>query len=251
MKKITIILLIILVLGIMAGVLYFAYSSGDLTYVCDYQETKSSSYSSSMVAKRLYSSNIDEKKMEELSESLLTTAFTEEELLEAALKSGKPEFYPWFSFQTMKKAEDNQLFIEGKFGQTLFENQTTSRFTVTNVKMELTSENAVISPDDSVVYGSQDFSGEIRKITPVVAEDGSSLAVQLGNAGAYNIVFDGTSGTVMIQYTYDVIPTDGLFKRVVLEDQLIQIYVTVTTAEDGTLSASYEIAEASQISDLY
>lgn len=251
MKKITIILLIILVLGIMAGVLYFAYSSGDLTYVCDYQETKSSSYSSSMIAKRLYSSNIDEKKMEELSNSLLTTAFTEDELLAAALKSGKPEFYPWFSFQAKKKAEDTQLFLEGKFGQTLFENQTTSRFTVTNVKMEMTVENAVVNPDATLVYGSENFSGEMQRITPVIAEDGSSLAVQLGNAGAYDIVFEGTSGTIMVQYTYDIIPTDGLFKRLVLEDQLIQIYITVTTAADGTLTANYEIVDASQVSDLY
>lgn len=251
MKKITIILLIILVLGIMAGVLYFAYSSGDLTYVCDYRETKNSSYSSSMVAKRLYSSNIDESKMEELSSSLLTTAFTEDELLAAALKSGKPEFYPWFSFQAKKKAEDTQLFLEGKFGQTLFENQTTSRFTLTNVKMEMTVENAVINSDSSIVYGSENFSGEMQRITPVIAEDGSSLAVQLGNAGAYNIVFEGTSGTIMVQYTYDIIPTDGLFKRLVLEDQLIQIYITITTAADGTLTANYEITDASQISDLY
>ena len=251
MKKITIILLIILVLGIMAGVLYFAYSSGDLTYVCDYQETKSSSYSSSMVAKRLYSSNIDEKKMEDLSKSLLTTAFSEDELLDAALKSGKPEFYPWFSFQAMKRAEDTKLYIEGKFGQTLFENQTTSRYTITNLKMEMTAEDAVIDPNSTIVYGTQNFSGELQKITPVAAEDGSSLAVQIGNAGAYEIVLDGTSGTFMIQYTYDIIPTDGLFKRVVLEDQLIQVYITVTTAADGTLSASYEIVDASQISDLY
>ena len=56
-----------------------AYSGGELTYVCDYKETKSSAYASSMLAKRLYSSGIDEKKIEELSQSLLTTEFTEEE----------------------------------------------------------------------------------------------------------------------------------------------------------------------------
>lgn len=251
MKKITIIFLIILVLGIMAGVLYFAYSSGELTYVCDYRETKSSSYSSSMVAKRLYSSNIDEQRMEELSRSLLTTAFTEEELLDAALKNGKPEFYPWFSFQVKKKAEDNQLFLEGRYGQTLFENQTSSRFTVTNLRMEMTSEDIVINTEASAIYGSERLGNEIQKVTPIVAEDGSSLAVQIGNTGAFDIVFEGTSGTIMIQYAYDIVPTDGLFNRVVLEDQLIQVYITVSTAADGTLTASYEIADASQISDLY
>ncbi len=251
MKKITIILLIILVLGIMAGVLYFAYSTGELTYVGDYRETKSSSYSSSMVAKRLYSSNIDEEKMEELSNSLITTAFTEEELLEAALKSGKPEFYPWFSFQVSKKAEDNQLYLEGRMGQTLFDEQVSSRFAATNIQMEMTVENAAVNSEKSVVYGAKNFDTELHKITPIVAEDGSSLAAQLNDMGAFDLVLNGTSGTIMVQYTYDIIPTDGLFNKIVLEDQLIQIYITVTTADDGTLSASYEIVEASQVSDLY
>lgn len=252
MKKITIILLIILVIGILAGVLVLAYSGGELTYVCDYKETKSSAYASSMLAKRLYSSGIDEKKMEELSQSLLTTEFTEEELLEATLKSGKPEFYPWFSFELKKKPEDNMLFLEGKFGQTLFDGQKTSRFTATNLKMEMTSENIAISSDGTVIYGSDDRIGaEVERITPVIAEDGSSLAAQIGRTGGYDIILNGGSGNIMIQYTYDIRPTDGLFNRTVLEQQLIQIYITVNTAEDGSITAEYEIAEASQVSDLY
>lgn len=252
MKKITIILLIILVVGILAGVLVLAYSGGELTYVCDYKETKSSAYASSMVAKRLYSSGIDEKKMEELSQSLLTTEFTEEELLDAALKSGKPEFYPWFSFELKKKPEDNMLFLEGKFGQTLFDGQKTSRFTATNMRMEMTSENIAISSDGTVIYGSEDRVGaEVEKITPVIAEDGSSLAAQIGRTGGYDIILNGSSGNIMVQYTYDIRPTDGLFNRTVLEQQLIQIYITVSTAEDGSIKAEYEIVEASQVSDLY
>lgn len=251
MKKITIILLIILVLGILAGVLYFAYSGGELTYVSDYQETLKSSYSSSMIAKRLYSSNIDEKRMEELSKSLLTTAFTEDELLEAALKSGKPEFYPWFSFEAKKRPEDNSFFLEGRFGQTLFEGQKTSRFTVTNLKMEMTSDGAAINSALTTVYGTDSLNTEVQKITPIVAEDGSSLAVQIGSGGAYDVVFNGTSSTIMVQYTYDIVPTDGIINHVVLENQLIQVFVTVTTQEDGTLTASYEIIDASQVSDLY
>ncbi len=55
MKKITIILLIFLVLGVVGGVVFFAYESGDITYVCDYTELSSSPTVSAMVAKRLYS----------------------------------------------------------------------------------------------------------------------------------------------------------------------------------------------------
>lgn len=252
MKKITIVLLILLVLGILAGVLLLAYSSGELTYVCDYKETKASSYSSSMVAKRLYSSGIDQKKMDELSQSLLTTAFTEEELLEATLKSGKPEFYPWFSFELKKKPEDDMLFLEGQFGQTLFDGQKSSRFTVTNLQMEMTCENVSINSDATVIYGAEDTVGaETKRIIPMISEDGSELAAKIGRTGAYDIILNGGSGTIMVQYTYDIRPTDGLFNRTVLEQQLIQIYITISTADDGTMTANYEIVEASQVSDLY
>lgn len=252
MKKITIILLILLVIGILAGVFLIAYSSGDLTYVSDYKEQKSSAYASSLVTKRLYSSGIDEKKMEELSNSLLTTEFTEEELLEATLKSGKPEFYPWFSFELKKKPEENMLFLEGKFGQTLFEGQKISRFTVTNLKMEMTCENMAISPDETIIYGAESrLDTELNKVTPVIAEDGSSLAVQIGQVGAYDVILNGSSGTIVVSYTYDIRPTDGLFNHTVLEDQLLQIYINVSTADDGSITATYELAEASQVSDLY
>ncbi len=252
MKKITIILLILLVIGILAGVLVLAYSSGELTYVCDYKETKSSAYASSMVAKRLYSSGIDEKKMDELSQSLLTTSFTEEELLEATLKSGKPEFYPWFSFELKKKPEENTLFLEGKFGQTLFDDQKTSRFTITDLQMEMTCENLSINSEGIIMFGAEDKIGaEVEKITPLIAEDGSGLAARVGRSGGYNITVEGGSGTIMVQYKYSIRPTDGLFNHTVLEDQLIQIYITVNTAADGSMTAEYEIVDASQVSDLY
>ncbi|MDE6725927.1 MAG: hypothetical protein K2J79_10015 [Ruminiclostridium sp.] len=252
MKKITIILLILLVIGILAGVLVLAYSSGELTYVCDYKETKFSAYASSMVAKRLYSSGIDEKKMDELSQSLLTTSFTEEELLEATLKSGKPEFYPWFSFELKKKPEENTLFLEGKFGQTLFDDQKTSRFTITDLQMEMTCENISINSEGIIMFGAEDKIGaDVEKVTPLLAEDGSGLAARVGRSGGYNITLEGGSGTVMVQYKYAIRPTDGLFNHTVLEDQLIQIYITVNTAADGSITADYEIIEASQVSDLY
>ena len=76
MKKITIILLIFLVLGVVGGVVFFAYESGDITYVCDYTELSSSPTVSAMVAKRLYSSSIDPEKMEAVSYTHLTLPTT-------------------------------------------------------------------------------------------------------------------------------------------------------------------------------
>ena len=250
MKKITIVLLIFLVIAIVGGVVFFAYESGDITYVCDYTELSSSPTASAMVANRLSSSNIDPEKMEELSASLLTTAFTEDELLEAALKSGKPEFYPWFSFQITRKTARNRVILEGQQGQTLFEGQDSSRYRVENLRMEVTSESP-INADETVIYSADGLSDESRRVVPIVAEDGSSLAVFLNKAGAYDIYLEGGSGTVMVQYTYDIVTNDALISRTVMKDQLIQFYINISLGEESNVSATYEVVDAYQISDVY
>lgn len=250
MKKITVILLILLVIAITGGVVFFAYESGDITYVTDYTELSSSPTASAMVAKRLYSSSVDPEKMEELSSTLLVTSFTEEELLEAALKSGKPEFYPWFSFQVTRDKAKNRVILEGQQGQDYFDGQESSRYRIENLRMEVTSESPIIA-DESIIYAADGQSEEGYRAVPVVAEDGSSLAVVLDRAGAYDLSLEGGSGTVMIQYTYDIATTDALISRTVLKDQLMQFYINITLGENSEVSATYEVVDAYQISDVY
>ena len=250
MKKITIILLIILVIAVAGGAVVFAYTSGDLTYVCDFTELSSSPTVSAMLAKRLYSSNINSEQMDEFSSSLLTTEFTEDELLDAALKSGKPEFYPWFSFQVMRKTAQNRVILEGQQGQTLFEGQDSSKYHIENLRMEMTSELPIIA-DETVIYSADDQNMDGRRAAPIIAEDGSSLAVILGQAGAYDISLEGGAGTVMVQYTYDVVTNDTILSRTVLKDQLIQFYISITPGEGSEVSVTYEVVDASQVSDVY
>lgn len=250
MKKITVILLILLVLAITGGVILFAYESVEITYVADFTELSSSPTASAMVAKRLYSSNVDPEKMEELSNTLLTTSFTEDELLEAALKSGKPEFYPWFSFQVTRNTSNNRVILEGKQGQDLFEGQDVSRYRIENLRMEVTSESPIMA-DESIIYSADGTSNEGRRAVPIVADDGSSLAVVLDRAGAYDLSLEGGSGTVMVQYTYDIATTDALLSRIILKDQLIQFYISVTLGDNSEVSATYEVVDAYQVSDVY
>lgn len=250
MKKITVILLILFVILVTGGVIFIAYETGDITYVTDYTELSSSRTASAMVAKRLYSSNIDPTKMEELSSKLLTTAFTEDELLEAALKSGKPEFYPWFSFQVTRNKAQNRVVLEGKQGQDLFEGQDASRYRIENLRMEVTSESPIIE-GESIIYAADGQSSVGQRAVPIVAEDGSSLAVELDRAGAYDLSLEGGSGTIMVQYTYDIATTDALISRTVMKDQLIQFYINITLGENSEVSATYEVVDAYQVSDVY
>lgn len=251
MRKITIVLLILLVLGILGGVLFLTFQNTDIIYVCDYTELSSSPTVSAMVAKRLYSSSIDQEKIEELSGSLLTTAFTEDELLEAALRSGKPEFYPWFSFQITRKSEKNLTIVEGKVGQTLFEGQTSSRYRIDNLRIEMTSDQSPVNASETVIYGADGTEETGHRVIPVVAGDGSSLAAFLDKTGAYDIALEGGSGTIMIQYTYDICTSDALISKTVMKDQLVQVYINITAGTDGGVSATYELVDASQVSDVY
>lgn len=251
MRRITIVLLIFLVLGILAGVIFISYRGSDIVYVCDYKDNASSDLTSSTILKRLYSSGIDEASVQELSTTLLTTAFTEDELLEAALKAGKPEFYPWFSFQISRSPNANNVVLEGKVGQTLFEDQDSSRYTVTNLKMEMTTDTSPINADKTVMYGCVNNTGLVTRVVPVVAGDGSSLAVLMDKFGAYDVEIDGFTGTLMVQYTFDIVTTDQLFNHTVLSDQLVQIYITMNGNDQGGVDASFEIVDASQVSDVY
>ena len=247
MRRITVVLLIFLVIGIVAGVMLFTYSRNEISYVFDHDSTTPTA----LVVKRLYSSGIDEEAVNRLSESLLTTSFTEDELLEAALRAGTPEFYPVFLFEVAKGEGDNTLLLTGKIEQQLFDGQTSTDYSFRNLRMEVTSDTAYIDEENTVIHGSNVEGTMNERAAPIVASDGSSLAVQLNAVGAYTISLEGRTGTIMLQYTYDVITNRALFNRTVLENQILQVYVTLTTLEDGGIGASYEVVEASEVSDLY
>ena len=247
MRKITIFLLIILVVGILAGVVILTYSRSEISHVFDHQHTTPSA----LTVRRLYSSGINEEEMNKLSESLLTTSFTEDELLEAALRAGEPEFYPVFTFQVVKGSRDNTVILAGSIEQQLFDNQTTTDYRFTDLRLEVTSDTAVINEENSTIYGTNRDGTAVEKATPIVASDGSSLAVQLDTIGSFAIELEGMRGTIMLQYTYDVLTNRAIINSTVLEDQILQVYVTLTTLEDGSVGATFEVVDASEVSELY
>ena len=247
MRRITVVLLIFLVIAIVAGVLFFTYSRNEISYVFDHSDTTPSA----LVVRRLYSSEINEEEMNQLSESLLATAFTEDELVEAARRAGKPEFYPQFLFEVSKGEDDNTVLLTGKTQQQLFEGQTDTDYSFRNLRMEMTSDSAYIDEDNIVMHGTNHDGTMVEKASPSVASDGSSLAVQFDTIGAFTIPLKGRTGTIMLQYSYDVITNRSFFNPMVLENQILQVYITLTTLEDGSVGANFEVVEASEVSELY
>lgn len=248
MKRVTIIVLIVLVVVTLGVIIFAEFRTDEIRYVCDYKTATSTI----LVEKRLYSSGIDEEKVNELSQTLLTTSFTEDELLEAALRAGTPEFYPWFSFQ-VSGGDDNKMILTGNMGQDLFEGQSGSDFEIKNVTMEVTTDYAAINYDNTSIYkAGNDSDGSAEKADVIFyADDGSSLAVKLDRSGAYNIAFDGIGGSIMVQYTYDICVRGLLWDNIVLKDQILQLYITPSIGADGELTAAYEVIDASEVSDLY
>ena len=247
MRKITIITLILLVIAIIVGVVIFTYSRDEISYVFDHTTVTPSG----LAVNRLYSSGINEEEVNRMSESLLTTSFTEDELLDAALRAGKPEFYPVFTFQVASGDRDNTVKLAGKVEQKLFEEQTSTDYSFRNLRLEVTCDGAYINEEDTYILGTNANGTAVEKTVPIVAEDGSSLAAQLDAIGAYTIGLEGRSGTIMLQYTYDVITNRALVNNKMLEGQILQVYVTLTTLEDGSVGADFEVVEASEISELY
>lgn len=247
MRKITIVLLIFLVIAIVAGVMFITHSRDEISYVYDHTITAPSE----LMVQRLYSSGINEEEVNQLSETLLTTSFTEDELLEAALKAGKPEFYPNFTFQVAKGESENTVLLAGRVEQHLFDGQTSADYSFRNLRLEMTSDTATIDEENTSIHGTNREGTAVEKIAPIVASDGSSLAAQLNTIGAYTIALQGRTGTIMLQYTYDIITNRALFNSTVVEGHILQVYITLNTLEDGNVGATFEVVDASDIHELY
>lgn len=249
MRKLTVIILIVLVLGVLAGCLFIVLNPSEISYVGDYKVT--SSDSNQLLIKRLYSTDIDEEKMKELASSTLATAFTDEEVLEAALKAGKPKYYPWYYFDvTGCKSDSGDIIISGKVNQSFAEGQTAVDFAPSNLRLEAVATGMTIS-EDSVIYGTNETGDDAEKRVPVLASDGSSMVVELGEAGAYEIILNGTSGSVMLQFTYDISTAGTIIPKTVLTDQLLLVYVYVSTDENGSVTAVYDLVDASKVEEVY
>ena len=199
MKRVIIVFLILLVIGIVGFYAYNEFRVREIVYVGDYESDISENTHS---VKRLYSSDVDFDAYNEKLEDLISLEFTEEEVLKAALESGEPEFYPTFHTKVHKGNTNDDFFtLSAKAVQQLAEGQTRANFTLANLRLEVITNNVTI---DEITASSQDSMSVVRKEVPLVNEQGTGMTVDLRNYGDTEIVFNGTSGMVVLQYSYDI-----------------------------------------------
>ena len=179
-------------------------------------------------------------------ENLISLEFTEEEILKAALESGEPEFYPAFCTSVYKgSTKDDYFVLSTKVVQQLAEGQTRANFTLSNLRLEVITNNVTI---DEVTAESQDNLSVVRKEVPLMNEEGTGMTVDLRNYGDTEITFNGTSGAIVLQYVFDI-ESVSVFPTTVLSDCFIRINVSVSEDAEGHIVSVYSIDDASTVAE--
>lgn len=243
MKRVIIVILILLVIGTVGFYTYNEFRVREIVYVGDYESDISGNSHS---VKRLYSSDVDFDAYNEKLEDLISLEFTEEEILKAALESGEPEFYPSF-YTSVRKVNTNDDFftLSTKVVQQMAEGQSRANFTLSDLRLEVITNNTVI---DEVSASSQDGLSVVRKEVPLINEQGTGMTVELRNYGDTEITFNGTTGMVVLQYSYDI-ESVSIFPTTVHESCFIRINVSVSEDEEGHIIAEYSIDDASTVDE--
>lgn len=232
MKKLLICVLILAVLGIVGGFAYLELNVPEIEFVSDTAEENGEN---AYVLHRLYSSNVDfEGLTKSLNESLVSVEFTEDDILKAALESGTPEFFPAFYVKSEKSSEnENEFFLTGSVVQELADGQTDTRFRLQNLRVEMITTGITIEEAKNLVDDKN-----IAYKAAVISDTKNQMTLECASIGKYEARLNGTSGQVILQYTFDVYSAT-LLNRECLTRHLIQIYADVTTDENEKLAVAY------------
>lgn len=249
MRKITIIAIIVLALIAIGGTIFLAFGMKDISYVGDYK-TKMPDQSQFMLH-RLYSSNIDQAKIEELVSKTHSTFFTEEDIQKAALLAGTPQFYPTLCLDMNKvKEQDYNLILNGQLFPALAPGQTISDYSLDNLTVEIVTTGLTMV--EGSAFKPTENNSEDKLIYPVISIDGTNLAAFPMQSCNFSINLNGTAGRVMLQLIYDVVLQGPFARPVVLKDQMLIVNIDVTVDDRGDYIYNYtNEAGIYQVSDLY
>lgn len=245
MKKVVIVLLILLVLGITGYFVYTEITVKEITYVSDVESKEDDGRYS---VKRLYSSDIDIEKLNEKVESLTLLEFSEEDILAAALEAGTPEFYPAFHILTYRPSlKEDTIYMDLKAVQELAPGQENADYTMTNLKLETMTTGVSIVEAEAVGIDSLN-----RKINESILknESGTGMMVELNDYGDVQMTLSGTTGSVVLQYTFDV-KKSTLFPATALTGCMVMIRVNIITNAAGETEITYQLDPASTIDEYF
>ena len=199
MKKAVIVMLILLVLGIVGYFVYNELSIKEITYVSDVEHNEENGR---YAVKRLYSSDIDVEKLNEKVDKLLMLEFSEEDVLAAALNAGTPEFYPAFHILTYRPSpKEDVIYMDLTAVQEIAPGQKNTDYCMDNLKLEVMTTGISITEAEAV--GTDSLNRTVNE-SILKNENGTEMMVELNDYGSVKMNFDGLTGTIVLQYTFDI-----------------------------------------------
>ena len=243
MKKAVIILLILLVLGIVGYFVYNEITVKEMTYVSDLEHNEGDGKYS---IKRLYSSDIDLDAFNEKVDKLLMLEFSEEDILAAALEAGTPQFYPAFHALTYRPSvKEDKIYMDLSAVQELAPGQKNADYSMDKLKLEILTTGISITEAEAV--GADSLNREVSE-TILKNDSGTGMMVELGDYGNVKLTFEGTTGSVILQYTFDI-KKNSLIPKTALEGCMVMIQINIITNDEGETEVTYKLESASTIDE--
>ena len=243
MKKAGIVFLILIVLGIVGYFVYTEISVKELTYVSTVEKNDEHGR---YAVKRLYSSDIDIEAFNKKIEDLMLVEFSEEDILAAALEAGTPEFFPAMHVRTYRSDdEENTVYMDLMTVQELAKGQKNTDYSMTNIKLEIMTTGVSIVEAEAV--GTDSLNRAVDE-SILKNEEGTAMVVELNDYGTANLKLNGTTGTVVLQYTYDI-KKNSLLPATALTGCLTQIRVNIITNAEDQTEISYTVDPATTIDE--
>ncbi|MBR5090746.1 MAG: hypothetical protein IK093_15045 [Ruminiclostridium sp.] len=235
MKKAVIVMLILLVLGIVGYFIYKDITVKEITYVSDVENNKGDGKYS---VKRLYSSDIDIEAFNEKVEKLLMLEFSEEDVLTAALEAGTPQFYPAFHILTYRPTKkEDKIYMELSAVQEIAPGQKEADYCMDNLKLEVMTTG--ISIEEAEAVGTDSLNRTVNEAI-LKNDEGTGMMVELNDYGNVKMTFDGLTGSIVLQYTYDI-KKNSLIPKKAVEGCMVMIRVNVITNDEGETEVTYQL----------
>ena len=245
MKKAGIVFLIIVVLGIVGYFVYTEISVKELSYVSTVEKNDEHGR---YAVKRLYSSDIDIEAFNETVEDLMLVEFSEEDILNAALAAGTPEFFPSMRIRTYRSDDEDEkdiVYMDLMSVQELAKGQKNTDYSMTNIKLEIMTTGVSIVEAEAV--GTDSLNRAVDEDI-LKNEDGTAMVVELNDYGTANLKLKGTTGTVVLQYTYDI-KKNSLLPSTALTGCFTLIRVNIITNADDETEISYTVDPATSVDE--
>lgn len=243
MKKAVIVLLMLLVIAIVGYFVYNELSIKEITYVSDVEHNEGDGRYS---IKRLYSSDIDIDAFNEKVDKLLMLEFSEEDILAAALEAGTPQFYPAFHILTYRPLKDEDtIYMDLSAVQEIAPNQKDTDYSMDNLKLEIMTTGVSITEAEAV--GTDSLNRTVNE-TILKNENGTGMMVELNDYGSVKMTLGGVTGSVVLQYTFDI-KKNTLIPRTAVEGCMVMIRVNIITNAENETEITYTLEKISSIDE--